>query len=82
MEATVFSTSKCLWCNRVARMLEESEIEVTKVDVAESVENFDKMQDYAGQDVRSVPQVVIDDKFIGGYTETERFLNRYYGPIR
>tara|TARA_Y100001949_G_scaffold133091_1_gene114611 strand:- start:361 stop:552 length:192 start_codon:yes stop_codon:yes gene_type:complete len=63
-------------------MLEESEIEVTKVDVAESVENFDKMQDYAGQDVRSVPQVVIDDKFIGGYTETERFLNRYYGPIR
>ena len=82
MEATVFSTPKCSWCNKVSEMLEESEIEVTKVDVAESVENFRKMQDYAGKDVRSVPQVVIDDKFIGGYTEVERFLNRYYGPIR
>ena len=82
MEATVFSTPKCSWCNKVTQMLEESEIEVTKIDVAESVENFAQMQDLAGQDVRSVPQVVIDNKFIGGYTEVERYLNRYYGPIR
>ena len=82
MEATVFSTSKCSWCNKVTKMLEESEIKVTKVDVAENVENFDKMQDYAGKDVRSVPQVVIDNQFIGGYTEVERYLNRHYETIR
>ena len=76
MEATVFSTPKCSWCNKVTQILENSKIEVTKVDVAESVENFEKMQNFAGQDVRSVPQVVIDNKFIGGYTEVERFLNR------
>ena len=43
MEATVFSTSKCSWCNKVTKMLEESEIEVTKIDVAENVENFTKI---------------------------------------
>ena len=76
MEAMVFSTPKCSWCNKVTKILENLKIEVTKVDVAESVENFEKMQNYAGEDIRSVPQVVIDNKFIGGYTEVERFLNR------
>jgi glutaredoxin len=76
MEAMVFSTPKCTWCNKVINILEDSNIEVTKVDVAESVENFEKMQNYAGEDIRSVPQVVIDNEFVGGYTEVERFLNR------
>ena len=33
------------------------------------------MKKFAGEDARSVPQVVIDGKYIGGYTETERYLN-------
>ena len=32
------------------------------------------MLEIAGKDARTVPQVVIDGKYIGGYTETERFL--------
>jgi glutaredoxin len=34
------------------------------------------MQKVAGEKVTSVPQVVIDGKYIGGYTEVERFLKR------
>ena len=33
------------------------------------------MKKFAGKDARTVPQVVIDGKYIGGYTETERYLN-------
>ena len=33
------------------------------------------MKAHAGKNVNTVPQVVIDDKFIGGYTEVERFIN-------
>ena len=74
MEAMVFSTSKCTWCNKVINILEDSNIEVTKVDVAESVENFEKMQNYAGEDIRSVPQVVIDNEFVGGYYDLVEYL--------
>ena len=74
MEATVFSTPKCSWCDKVARMLTDVEIEVNKIDITESRENFDLMTDMAC-DVRTVPQVIVDGKHIGGYTETERFLN-------
>ena len=34
------------------------------------------MQKFAGKKVVTVPQVIIDGNFIGGYTEVERFINR------
>ena len=46
----------------------------TKVDVSEP-ENLDEMLKIAGEDAKTVPQVVIDGEHIGGYTETERFLS-------
>jgi len=74
MEATVFSTPKCTWCDKVTRMLTDVEIEVNKIDITESRENYDLMMDMTGN-VKTVPQVVVDGNLIGGYTETERFLN-------
>ena len=76
MKAIVYGTSKCSWCDRVANMLNNSEIEVEKIDVSESKENFQSMKVAAGKSVTTVPQVIIDGKFVGGYTEVERFINR------
>ena len=53
-------------------MLEDIKIKVEKLDVTDS-DNLDNMLEAAGN-VKTVPQVVIDGKYIGGYTETERFL--------
>ena len=75
MKATVFSTTKCVWCDRVESMLKDASIEVDKIDVTESQDNFKQMKAHAGKGVNTVPQVVIDDKFVGGYTEVERFIN-------
>ena len=76
MKAIVYGTSKCSWCDRVANMLNNSEIEVEKIDVSESKANLKSMKGAAGKNVSTVPQVVIDGKFVGGYTEVERFINR------
>ena len=76
MKAIMYGTSKCSWCDRVANMLNNSEIEVEKIDVSESKENSKSMKGVAGKNVSTVPQVVIDGKFVGGYTEVERFINR------
>jgi len=76
MKATVYGTPKCSWCDRVSKMLGENEIEVEKIDVSESKENLKLMKGVAGKSVTTVPQVVIDGKFVGGYTEVERFINR------
>ena len=76
MKAIVYGTSKCSWCDKVANMLGDNEIEVEKIDVSESKENLKSMKDAAGKNATTVPQVVIDGKFVGGYTEVERFINR------
>ena len=76
MKATVYGTPRCSWCDRVSKMLGENEIEVEKIDVSESKENLKLMKAVAGKTTTTVPQVVIDGKFVGGYTEVERFINR------
>ena len=76
MKAIMYGTPKCLWCDRVTKMLNNSEIEVEKIDVSESKENLKLMKGVAGKNTTTVPQVVIDGNFIGGYTEVERFINR------
>ena len=76
MEAKMYSTPRCGWCDRVTNMLGENEIEVEKIDVSESKVLIKEMQKVAGKKVITVPQVSIDGNFVGGYTEVERFINR------
>ena len=74
MKAIIYGTSKCVWCDKVAKDLESAGMDMTKIDVSEP-ENLDEMLKIAGEDAKTVPQVVIDGEHIGGYTETERFLS-------
>jgi glutaredoxin len=76
MKAIVFGTTKCVWCDRVSVMLKDAKIEVDKIDISESKDNLKQMKAYVGKTkMNTVPQVVIDNEFIGGYTEVERFIN-------
>ena len=76
MKAKLYGTPKCSWCNRVSKMLGENEIEVEKIDVSGNKVLIKEMQKAAGKKIITVPQVIIDGKFVGGYTEVERFINR------
>ena len=74
MNAKVYSTSKCSFCDRVIRELTGKGIEVEKIDISGDKSLFKQMNEDAGKKVSSVPQVIIDGKYIGGYTDTERFI--------
>ena len=76
MEAKIYGTPRCSWCDRVAKILEDREITVEKIDVSGSKDLIKEMQKAAEEKITTVPQVIIDGKYIGGYTEVERFLNR------
>ena len=74
MKAIVYSTSKCVWCDRVVTLLKDKHIETEKIDVTEEG-RLQEMQESAGSKVNTVPQVIIDGEYIGGFTETERWIN-------
>ena len=74
MNAKVYSTSTCTWCDRVVKDLTENGIVVEKIDISGDKKLFKQMSVDVGKTVSTVPQVIIDEKYIGGYTETERFI--------
>jgi|TARA_B100001996_G_scaffold186294_1_gene142486 glutaredoxin len=76
MEAKVYGTPRCSWCDRVAKILEDREVTVEKIDVSGRKDLIKEMQKAAEEKVTTVPQVIIDGEYVGGYTEVERFLNR------
>ena len=76
MTAIVYSTSNCSWCDRTIDLLKEHIEDITKIDVSTDKENLKAMHAACGKKVNTVPQVVIDGKHIGGYTEAERYINQ------
>ena len=75
--ATVYTGPRCVWCDRVKTLLKDNDYEVTEKSITDRglIEEF---QNKFNQTLRTVPQVVIDDKLIGGFAETEDFLK---GPL-
>ena len=73
MKAVVYSGLNCVWCDRVFKALEATHIEVEKKMITDEgvKEEYKKI---LGKKIKTVPQVIIDGKLLGGYTEVERFL--------
>ena len=76
MKATVYSGTNCVWCDRVMDLLKDHIDDITKIDVSIDKENLKAMQEACGKKVNTVPQVIINGEHIGGYTETERWINQ------
>ena len=73
MKAVVYSGLNCVWCDRVFKALEATDIEVEKKMITDEgvKEEYKKI---LWKKIKTVPQVIIDGKLLGGYTEVERFL--------
>ena len=74
MNAIVYGSKMCNFCTQVINELEKEGVTVEKKDVSEP-NNLIEMRKAAGENARTVPQVVIDGKYIGGYTEVNRWIN-------
>ena len=77
MKATVYSKDNCPWCVKAKNLLAlHSEFEVTEIKIGKdiTVEDFKAMLPH----VRTVPQVFIDDKLIGGFEALDEYLKVFY----
>ena len=76
MTVTVYSKPACQYCSKAKDLLERLGYEYTEKVVTKdiSLEEFFKE---LGKTVRTIPQIVIDDKHIGGFNElTEYFTDK------
>ena len=71
--AIVYTGPGWSWCDRVKDLLEENEYIIEEVSIIDR-ENIVEFKEKYGKDLRSIPQVIINDKYVGGFSDTEQYL--------
>ena len=74
-KAIVYGTQSCVYCDKAYNLLKENNFNVIKVDIANSKDDYEKIQALAGN-FKSVPQIVINENYVGGYGDLEKFLEK------
>ena len=74
MKVKIYTKDSCIWCDRAKGLLNAHSIDFDEVDLSNDIErqNFYKK---VGDNVKTVPQVYIDHKRIGGYPQLKAWLS-------
>ena len=73
MEIVIYSKNNCVFCNKAKHLVKSLGYEYTE----KKMEEFDSPQamlEDIGKQVRTMPQIIIDDKHIGGYNELVEYF--------
>jgi|TARA_Y100000004_G_C8794914_1_gene360853 glutaredoxin 3 len=69
----VYGTRICLYCDKAENLLKTKDLPFEKIYIDED----DDAKDYiVKQGFKTVPQIWLDDNWIGGYDDLVRFLNK------
>ena len=69
----VYGTRICLYCDKAENLLKSKDLPFEKIYIDED----DNAKDYiVEQGFKTVPQIWLDDKWIGGYDDLVKFLNK------
>ena len=72
MKAIVWSKYHCPYCDQAKALLKSKGIEFEERKVGDGYTREDLLE--AVPDARTVPQIFLDDKLIGGFTELKKHL--------
>ena len=74
MKVELYTKDQCIWCDRAKGLLNAHSINFVEFDLSNNEERL-KFYENIGNNVKTVPQVFIDDKRIGGYQDLKEWLN-------
>jgi glutaredoxin len=76
MAIIVYSKPACVYCDKTKALLTRLGLEYTEKVVSKDL-SLEELFKELGKQVRTIPQIVIDEKLIGGYNELiEHFINQ------
>ena len=73
MEIVIYSKNNCVFCNKAKHLVKSLGLTYTE----KKMEEFDSPQamlEDIGKQVRTMPQIKIDDKLIGGYNQLVEYF--------
>jgi glutaredoxin len=80
---TVYSKSNCIYCSKIKQLLNEYNIQFTEVNcdnyILDNKDHFlSFIKSYTKIDYTTFPIVFAGDHFVGGYTDTVKYLEKTY----
>jgi glutaredoxin len=72
MKAIVWSKYHCPYCDKAKALLKMRGVEFEERKIGDGYTKEELLE--AVPNARTVPQIFIDDKLIGGYTELEKYF--------
>lgn len=76
MNIEVYTTDYCPYCRMAKRLLDELELKYTEIDVTDDDSKRQWLAQTTGH--RTVPQIFIDGRSIGGYTDLHALAKSGY----
>ena len=73
MKAIVWSNVGCSYCEQAKKLLKSKDIEVEERNLAHGTWTVQQLQE-AVPGARTVPQIFLDEEYVGGYQELESKL--------
>jgi len=74
LKVLIYTKDNCIWCDRAKILLDSKKISYNEIDLSDDSERL-KFYDKIGDNVKTVPQVFIDDIRIGGFQDLKVFLD-------
>ena len=73
MKIVIYSKNNCAYCTKAKHLLKTLGLEYEE-KMMESFSSVDEMLEDIGKKVRTMPQIKIDDKLIGGYNQLVEYF--------
>ena len=74
MKVEIYTKNNCIWCDRAKLLLDSKDIEFKEIDLSDD-QKREKFYNSIGENVKTVPQIYIDDLRIGGYQDLIAWFN-------
>jgi glutaredoxin 3 len=72
MDIIIYTTQTCMYCNLAKKLLKEKELSFKEINIETDINIFKNLIIKTKQ--KTVPQIFINENFIGGYTELCKYL--------
>lgn len=73
MQAEIYTKDDCPWCVKAKELLDKLDIKYIEYKMGVNITREEIKNKFPKW--KTVPIILLDDKFIGGYTELEKKLN-------
>lgn len=74
MKVEIYTKNNCIWCDRAKLLLDSKDIEFKEIDLSDD-QKREKFYNSIGENVKTVPQIYIDNLRIGGYQDLVEWFN-------